>query len=68
VAFIACLLPVMDKSSTVEMLRSDQVFPFIILPITIVIPVIMLIVYLIRRKKINLILSKRREESPDGPG
>jgi spore germination protein KB len=68
VAFIACLLPVMDKSSTVELLRSDQVFPFIILPITLVIPVIMLIVYLIRRKKISQILSKRREESPDGPG
>lgn len=68
VAFIACLLPMLDKSSTIELLRSDQVFPFIILPVTLVIPVIMLIVYLIRRKKINLILSKRQKEAPDGPG
>lgn len=58
VAFILCLLPVMNKSSTIELLRSDQVFPFIILPVILVIPVIILIVYLIRRKKINLLLKK----------
>ncbi|MFZ7134236.1 MAG: GerAB/ArcD/ProY family transporter [Eubacteriales bacterium] len=58
IAFILCLLPVMNKSSTVELLRSDQVFPWVILPIIFVIPLIIVIVYSIRRKKINLILEE----------
>ncbi|MGI6161518.1 MAG: GerAB/ArcD/ProY family transporter [Christensenellales bacterium] len=65
VAFIACLLPIMNKSSTIEILRSDEVFPYIILPAILGIPVIMFIVYLMRRKKINLILSKRRKNAGD---
>lgn len=68
IAFIVCLLPVMNKSSTIEVLRSDQVFPYIILPSILVVPIIMLIAYFIRRKKINLLLSKNRKDVPDGMG
>jgi uncharacterized membrane protein len=59
IAFIICLLPFMNKSSTVELLRSDQVFPWIILPIIFVLPLIIVIVYFFRRKKINLILKHK---------
>jgi uncharacterized membrane protein len=59
IAFVICLLPFMNKSSTVELLRSDQVFPWIILPIIFVLPLIIVIVYFFRRKKINLILKHK---------
>lgn len=55
-----CLLPAMNKSSTVELLRSDRVFPFIVLPVIFVLPIILLIVYLLRRKKMNLIVQQKR--------
>jgi len=51
--FIACLIPIMNKSSTVELLRSDNVFPFVTLPVIFVLPLIIMIVYLIRKKKIK---------------
>lgn len=53
IGFIVSLLPIMNKSSTVELLRSDTVFPFITLPVIFVIPLITMVVYLIRKKKIN---------------
>lgn len=58
--FCACLLPIMNKSSTVELLRSDKVFPFVVLPVTFAIPVILVLVYFLRRKKINRILDHKR--------
>jgi spore germination protein KB len=61
IAFIVCLLPAMNKSSTIELLRSDQVFPYIILPIIFVIPFIMVIIYFIRRRKIDNILQQKKE-------
>lgn len=45
---------------TFEMLRSDQVF--LILPSTLVVPVVLAVVYLIRRKKINLVLDAREKK------
>jgi len=51
--FIACLIPVLNKSSTLELLRSDKVFPWITLPVVFILPLIIFIVYLARRKKIN---------------
>ncbi len=59
VAFMVCLIPMVNKSSTLEVLRSDQVFPFIVLPAIFVIPFILLIGYLLRKKKINQILNKK---------
>lgn len=61
VAAIVCLLPIMNKSSTIELLRSDQVFPWIIFPVIFVLPLMMIIVYFIRRKKINIVLKQRHE-------
>lgn len=58
--FILCLLPFMNKSSTVELLRSDGVFPFIVLPVILVLPIILLMVYFFRRKKINLIIEQKK--------
>lgn len=66
-AFIVCLLPLMNKSSTVDLLRSDEVFPYFILPAIFVIPLIQLIVYLIRRKKIGQTLSKRKHQTKEAP-
>ncbi|MEL7610154.1 MAG: endospore germination permease [Bacillota bacterium] len=60
IGFIICLLPVMNKSSTVEFLRSDAVFPFIVLPVIFVVPMILLVVYFFRRKKMNLILEQKK--------
>lgn len=58
--FCLCMLPVLNKSSTVELLRSDQVFPFIVLPVTLVAPLILVTVYFIRRKKIDRILEQKK--------
>lgn len=66
IGFILCLLPVMNKSSTVERLRSDEVFPFIVLPVIFVVPLIIVIVYFLRRKKINTILEQRKTEKAAG--
>lgn len=60
VGFCVCLLPILNKSSTIELLRSDNVFSFIILPATFVLPIIIVIVYFIRRKKIQGILEQRK--------
>ena len=35
---VFCLLPAMNKSSTVELLRSDRIFPWVILPVIFVMP------------------------------
>jgi len=59
--FIVCLLPFLNTSSTIELLRSDKVFPFVSLPVIFGFPLILLIVYLIRRKKINLMLRRRQQ-------
>lgn len=63
-SFIVCMLPFMNKSSTVELLRSDQVFPWILFPVVFILPVIIVIVYLFRRKKIELILSQKVTTDP----
>ncbi|MGI5849216.1 MAG: GerAB/ArcD/ProY family transporter [Christensenellales bacterium] len=65
IAFIICLLPVMDKSSTIEMLRSDRIFPFVILPVVFIIPLIVIITYFIRRKKIDPILCIKNPSSSE---
>lgn len=58
-----CMIPVMQKSSVIMLLASDKVFPWIILPFTFVLPLILLIVFLVRRKKINSILAKKKAET-----
>ena len=53
IGFGLCMLPILNKSSTVELLRSDKVFPFIVIPVTLIVPLILVLVYFIRRKKIK---------------
>jgi hypothetical protein len=48
IAFIVCCLPFLDNSNFILLLRSDAVFPYVVLPITFVMPVVFLIVYFIR--------------------
>lgn len=53
---IICLLPIMQKSSTILIIGSS--IAFIIFPVIFVIPLIMLIIYFFRRKKINIKLKE----------
>jgi hypothetical protein len=54
----ACMLPILNKSSTVELLRSDKVFPFVVLPITSSYPQFCVIFY--PRKKLRDILAQKK--------
>lgn len=64
IGYIAALMPFMNKSSTVELLRSDEVFPFIIVPVIFIIPVIILVVYLIRKKKADAAIKEALAAQP----
>lgn len=56
VPFAACFVPLMRKTGTLEFLITDRFSLFITIPVVFVLPLIMLIVYLFRRKKINAAL------------
>lgn len=61
--FTICLLPVINKSDTILRLISDQVFPWLVLPASFAVPLILVVVYLIRRKKINYLLAQANGQS-----
>ena len=63
IGFILCLLPFMNKSSTVELLRSDSIFPFVVLPVIFVVPLILVVVYFFRRKKLNPIIDQKLSQN-----
>lgn len=66
--FIVALLPFMDNTATVELLRSDAVFPWVIVPIIFVVPSLLGILYLIRKKKVDAKLKQggnKQEALPD---
>lgn len=58
IGFIACVIPFMSNSGTIKLLSSDRVFPWVILPVTFVLPCLLIAVYLIRRKKLKPIIKK----------
>jgi hypothetical protein len=60
IAYIICLQPFMERSSTIEQLRSDNIMPWIIFPTLFIIPLLIVIVYFFRRKKIKYILKRRQ--------
>jgi spore germination protein KB len=60
VAFIICLQSFMERSTTIEKLRSDSVMPWVIFPTLFIIPLLTVIVYFFRRKKIKYILKRRQ--------
>ncbi len=62
-AFSIGMIPMMQKSSVVMLLASDKVFPYIILPFNFVIPILLLIVYFARRKKINEALAQKKSDA-----
>lgn len=51
--FILLLVPIINKNSFVHYLNTDSVFPWIVLSTAFIIPLILCIVYLLRRKTIN---------------
>lgn len=53
ITYILALIPFLQKSSVIDWLKSDAVFPYMVLPYTLGFPVLLLIVYWFRRKKIN---------------
>ena len=55
---IACLLPVLSNSGTIKMLSSSSVFPYIVLPVVFIIPCILLVVFLIRKKKLAPVIKR----------
>jgi spore germination protein KB len=65
IGLIICELPFMKKTSTITMLASDDYFPYVIVSVILVIPLIMLILYLIRKKKINAMLEQIKASSEE---
>ncbi len=50
IGFIICLIPIINKSNTVELLHSDKIFPFAVLPVILILPLIIIIIYLFKEK------------------
>lgn len=59
IALPLCMLPFFNRSGTVELLRSDKIFPWVLFPLLFVIPAILLIVYLIRRKEVDRVIKEK---------
>lgn len=51
--FVVCLLPFAQEQSLMLQIASDQIFPWVILPFSFILPTLLLIVYLIRKKTID---------------
>ncbi len=56
--FIACSIPILSNSGTIKLLSSDQVIPYVILPVTFILPCVLVAVYLIRKKKLEPVIRK----------
>lgn len=56
--FIACNIPFLSNSGNIKMLSSDSIFPYVILPVTVGLPCILVAVYLVRRKKLIPVVKK----------
>ncbi len=63
IVFAVGFIPLMSKSGTLDFLRSDQVFPFIVLPVIFGLPCLFVIVYLIRKKRIDPVIKRIQEET-----
>ena len=57
--------PVLNNAPFIERLRSDQVFLFIVLPATLLVPWVTAAVYLIRRKAVDAAVRKIRESNKE---
>lgn len=61
-SFIIIMIPFVRRTSTLNWIKQDAVFPWMVFAIIFVIPVIMLIVYMFRKKKMEGIINGRAEE------
>jgi hypothetical protein len=66
IGFGVSLLPILSKTNTIEFLRSDQFFPWVILPVTVLIPCIIIVVYILRRRKVNKLIVQAQAKSQAG--
>ena len=68
IGFALCMIPALNKSNVILKLTSDRIFPFIILPFTFALPLIILIIYLLRKKTIDGMLQQKKSEAENaGP-
>lgn len=58
---LTMFVPFLYKSSTLRILRSDQVFPYVVIPVIFLIPCLMVIVYLVRRKKAGPVIKRMQQ-------
>lgn len=61
--FFFCMIPALNKSNVILYLASDKFFPYVILPITFILPLLLLTVYFIRKKKIDIILAQKKMQT-----
>lgn len=59
--FIVGMLPFMKRMSTIHILKSDKIFPFVSVSVAVGVPIILCIVYFIRKKQIDKIISVRKK-------
>jgi spore germination protein KB len=60
-ALIFGLIPFINSASTITLLSSDKIFPFVIIPVIFLIPLFTVIVFCIRRRKIGPVLAKAKD-------
>ncbi|MGI5877134.1 MAG: GerAB/ArcD/ProY family transporter [Christensenellales bacterium] len=65
VCVVVCMIPAFNSAPFIEWLRSDKVFPFIVLPATLLVPWVTAAVYLIRRKAVDAAVRKIRESNKE---
>ncbi|NLL56334.1 MAG: endospore germination permease [Clostridiales bacterium] len=53
VAFVVSFIPILDKNLVIEKLLSDTVMPYFLFALIVVIPLVLVIVYLITKKKVD---------------
>lgn len=58
IGYVFAVIPQINRSIVIDAIRSDEVFPFFIIPVILIIPAIILAVYLFRKKKVDAALKE----------
>lgn len=58
--FMICLLPILDKADFLLNIASNDIFPWVIFPFVFGLPAILLLVYLVRKKKVDPVLLRKK--------
>lgn len=64
-SFFAILMGIGNRTSTIEYLKSDELFPYIVLIVAFILPLILMIIYLARKKTIEEKLKRERASMKD---